>query len=244
MKNVNHCMLRAVQVTACALLGWTGCAGSTSNQDLAAPTQSTTSAAVPTANGTYDRSMDPGASNASGGTTAMPMTTPIATNAAILVDTTPPPEAPLTDGQIALIVSDVDRSEIDAGKLAQSHGQSAKVRQFGHQMVTAHSAVEAQLNTLVKAQSISPADSSISTQLKDQSQTTNQSLMGQSGTDFDRAYLAAQIQGHQDVLQLLDNKLIPQAQNPKLKADLEGIRTKVVGHIQMAKDARAALPSP
>jgi putative membrane protein len=243
MKNVNHCMLRAVQVSTCVWLGWAGCAGSTSNQDVAAPTQSTTSAAVPTANGTYDRSMDPGASNASGGTTEMHPTMPIATNAAILVDTTPP-EAPLTDGQIALIVSDVDRSEIDAGKLAQSHAQSAKVRQFGHQMVIMHSAVEAQLNTLVKAQGISPADSSISTQLKDQSQTTNQSLMGQSGSDFDRAYLAAQLQGHQDVLQLLDNKLIPQAQNPKLKADLEGIRTKVVGHIQMAKDAQAALPSP
>jgi putative membrane protein len=243
MKNVNHCMLRAVQVSACALLGWAGCAGSTSNQDVSAPTQSTTSAAVPTANGTYDRSMDPGASNASGGTTDMHPTSPIANNAATPVDTTPPPEAPLTDGQIALIISDVDRSEIDAGKLAQSHAGSTKVRQFAHHMVTAHSAVETQLNTIVKAQSIVPTDSAVSMKLKDQSQAMSQSLMGQSGADFDRAYLAAQLQGHQDVLDLLDNKIIPQAQNPKLKADLESFRTEVVRHIQMAKDAQASLPS-
>jgi hypothetical protein len=70
MKNAHRSILLALQVTASAVLGWGACAGS--NPDLAAaPTQSTTSAAVPTENGTYDRSRDPNASNLSGGTTEM-----------------------------------------------------------------------------------------------------------------------------------------------------------------------------
>jgi putative membrane protein len=142
-----------------------------------------------------------------------------------------------------MIVSDVNHSEIDAGKLAQSHAKNAKVKQFAQHMITGHSTVEGQLVALEKAENITPADSPVSTKLADQSRSTKQSLEGQSGGDFDRAYIATQLQGHQDVLDLIDTKLMPQAQDPKLRASLASIRTKVVAHIQMAKDAQAALPS-
>jgi hypothetical protein len=66
MKNTNRYSACA-QVTVCLLLAWPGCAAST-NAPIEAP-GGTTTAAVPTANGTYDRAKDPAASNAGVGTT-------------------------------------------------------------------------------------------------------------------------------------------------------------------------------
>jgi hypothetical protein len=71
------CML---QLASLALIGAAGCVGPTTSQP------------VPTVNGTYDRSRDPGASNASGGTTRMrePTPPPVITSAEVLG----PPAAP------------------------------------------------------------------------------------------------------------------------------------------------------
>jgi predicted outer membrane protein len=45
-----------------------------------------------------------------------------------------------------------------------------------------------------------------------------------SATEFDRSYIAAQISRQQEVLALLDEKLISQAQDPRLKAALVAAR--------------------
>lgn len=231
--------LRMSAIT-CLMVAWTGCAGSDTNATVAAP-ETTTTAAVPTVNGTYDRAKDPGASNAGVGTTEMhPQAPVIATPAA---PSPGPGEVSLTDGQIAQIASKVDLAEIDAGKLAISHAKSAKVRQFAQHMVSAHSAVETKLTAMLKTQNIATADSPVGDKLTSDTQSQKQTLMGQSGTDFDRTYMTAQLKDHQDVLDLMDTKLLPQAQNPELKTALQSTRAKVVEHIQMAKDILGSLPS-
>jgi len=54
------------------------------------------------------------------------------------------------------------------------------------------------------------------------------------GNVSDRIFVDAQVDEHQKVLELLNNKLIPQAQNQELKSMLEKVRTKVAGHLKMA----------
>ncbi len=156
----------------------------------------------------------------------------------------PPAEVALDDGQIAMIASDVDRAEIAAGKLAISHAKSARVRQFAQHMVSAHTVVEQKLTATMKAENMTPSDSTIGTKLMSDSQAEAQSLAGQSGSDFDRSYIAAQLKAHQDVLELMDGTLLPNVKDAKLKAALESARAKVVEHIAMAKDVQASLPSP
>jgi putative membrane protein len=226
MKNPNHWSACA-GLAACALLS--GCAASNDNTPVTAPT-ATTTAAYPVATVTETA---PTSLQSSESQLALPVP-PAAT---------PPADTPLTDGQIAGIASRIDLAEIDAGKLALSHARSPKAKQFAQHMVTGHTAVEAKFNGLLKAQNIATAESTICDKLTADTAEQKQSLMGQSGFDFDRSYLAAQLKDHQDVLDLFDNKLIPAAQNSQLKAALEQTRTKVVEHIQMAKDALAAIPA-
>jgi putative membrane protein len=234
MNSLNHGSAVMSAVT-CLLVVATGCAGSDTNATVAAPTETTsTTMPVPSANDTS------GASNAAVGATDMHPQAPV------VAPPTPPPtatDAALTDGQIAGIASRVDLAEIDAGKLALSHAKSAKVRQFAQHMVSAHGAVETKLTSMLKAQNIAPAESAVCDKLTSDTQSQKQTLIGQSGMEFDRTYVMAQLKDHQDVLDLMDSKLIPQARNPELKTALQATRAKVVEHIQMAKDLVASLPS-
>jgi putative membrane protein len=156
---------------------------------------------------------------------------------------TPAEDAHLTDGQIAGIASRIDHAEMDAGKLALAQGKSATVRQFAQHMISAHGGVESKLNALMKKQGISSEESTVCDKLTSDTAAQKQALMGQSGFDFDRSYLKAQLKDHQDVLQLFDSKLLVEVQNPELRAALQATREKVVAHIKMAEDALAALPA-
>jgi putative membrane protein len=154
-----------------------------------------------------------------------------------------PEDAHLTDGQIAGIASRIDLAEVDAGKLALAQGKSATVRQFAQHMISAHGSVESKLTALMKKQGISSEESAVCDTLTRDTAAQKQALMGQGGFDFDRAYLKAQLKDHRDVLQLFDTKLLPEVQNPELRAALQATREKVVMHIKMAEDALAALPA-
>jgi putative membrane protein len=147
----------------------------------------------------------------------------------------------LSDGQIVGIVGAVDAAEISAGKLALSHAAGAGARQFAEHMVTAHTEMDSKLMTVAGAQDITKAVSSLCEKIKGENDAEAQTLASLSGSSFDRKYIEAQLKGHRDVLDLLDSKLVPTAQNPALKAALQEARGKVVEHLRMAKEAQASL---
>jgi putative membrane protein len=62
-----------------------------------------------------------------------------------------------------------------------------------------------------------------------------------SGAAFDKAYLDNEIAYHQAVLDMLDQKLVPAAQNAELKDLLTSVRPAFVAHLDHAKETRAAL---
>ncbi|MGD0530481.1 MAG: DUF4142 domain-containing protein [Polyangiaceae bacterium] len=149
----------------------------------------------------------------------------------------------LTDGQIVGIVAAIDAAEIGAGKLAMSHATGAAARQFAEHMMSAHTSMDSSLMTVAHEQDITVARSALCEKLKSDNQAEAQTLASLPNGDFDRKYLTAQLKGHEDVLGLLDDKLIPMAENAKLKAALEDARGKVVEHIRMAKEALASVGS-
>ena len=66
-------------------------------------------------------------------------------------------------------------------------------------------------------------------------------LGGQTGAGFDRAYIDHEVRYHQQVLDALDNTLIPGAQNAELKALLQQVRPNVAAHLERAKSIQTSL---
>jgi putative membrane protein len=149
--------------------------------------------------------------------------------------------ASLSDGQIVAVIQTADQGEIAQAREAIRKGKNARVKQFAQHMVTDHSAAETKLATLDSSAGITPQENSVTAQLKSGGDQIMGNLKSASGSDFDKAYIDAQVSEHTQVLSLLDERLIPHAQNADLTKTLQAIRTKVAGHLKMAQDIQSAL---
>jgi len=146
-----------------------------------------------------------------------------------------------TDPQIAAIVVTANQVDIDAGKLAESKGQSKEVKQFGQQMVTDHTGVNKSATELVTRLKVKPEENETSNSLKKGGEENLANLRKLSGADFDRAYIEHEIAYHQTVLDAMDKTLVPNAQNAELKALLVKVRPAFVAHLEHAKQIQSTL---
>jgi putative membrane protein len=155
---------------------------------------------------------------------------------------TTPPET-LTDDQIAKITETVDAGEVEQGRIAQKKAKNARVKKFASHMVTQHTKSKKQNATLVKKAQITPADSTTAQTLSEKSSQTLATLESTESPDFDKKYIDAQIEQHENVVLLLDSKLIPNASNADLKARLEETKKLVETHLTEAKEIQQSLAS-
>ena len=131
--------------------------------------------------------------------------------------------------------------DIDAGRLAESKGASKEVKDFGKQMVTDHTGVNQQAAALVKKLNVTPEDNPTSQSLKTGGAENVKKLEALKGADFDKAYIAHEVAYHQQVLEAIDNTLVPNAKNAELKGLIVKVRPAFVGHLEHAKQIQSKL---
>ena len=141
----------------------------------------------------------------------------------------------VTDAQIAAIVVTANQVDIDAGKVAASQTTNPEVRTFAELMVTDHTGVNNAAAALVAKLKVTPQDNPISQSLKSGGEKHLARLKTLQGTAFDKAYVDHEVTYHQQVIDALDNTLIPGATNAELKALLIKVRPAFVAHLEHAK---------
>ena len=132
-------------------------------------------------------------------------------------------------------------AEVQMATLAQTNARSPRVKSFANEMIKDHGAAYKQQNEILKKASLTASDNPVAQQITSDGKQVLSTLSGATGADFDRQYMDAQVKQHQQVLDSLDNKLIPGAKNAELKAHLQTIRTKVAHHLKMAQDIQGSL---
>jgi putative membrane protein len=147
----------------------------------------------------------------------------------------------MTDGNIVAVVKTANDADIDNGNAAKGITKNSKVRAFAEQMVTDHTSVNKQIDDLKGRLNINPEDNDASRNFKTMADAQRDSLKKLKGAEFDRAYIDAEIAVHQQVLDMLDNTLIPSAQNADLKTLLQNARPTISAHLDHAKQVQAGL---
>lgn len=145
------------------------------------------------------------------------------------------------DAQIAAIVVTANQVDIDAGKLAASVSHNADVKSFAERMVTDHTGVNKSAVDLVTKLKVTPEDNPTAQSLKAGGDQNLRNLRGLKRVAFDKAYVIHEVAYHQQVLDALDQVLIPNAQNPELKALLVKVRPAFVAHLEHAKKIESSL---
>jgi putative membrane protein len=128
-----------------------------------------------------------------------------------------------------------DMYEIEAGKIATQKGQSDAVKQFGQQMVDAHTKTTEELTGIVQQKNI---EADLPTKLDSKHQKLIDDLNSASARDFDQAYAKQQVDGHEEALDLFK-----QYADRGIDADLKQFAQKTLPIIEHHLDAAKTLPA-
>jgi putative membrane protein len=121
-------------------------------------------------------------------------------------------------------------AEVEMGKLASGKASSPDVKKFAEQMVSDHTKANEELDRIASGKSLKTPRT-----LDPEHKTEFDTLATKTGADFDRAYVKAQVVGHDKMQQLLSNEA-KTGTDSELKAFAEKTLPTVRQHYQMAKD--------
>ena len=147
----------------------------------------------------------------------------------------------LDDAEIAGVVMAVNQAEVSAGNLAYSVSLNRDVKMFGRDVAEEHERSSSRFGDWAVRQGITPKTGQISDELKGEEESFLEKLKMQSGILFDLDYINHEVESHQHMLDLLDNKLIPGAQSGELRRMLREMRRSLADHHERARLIKVSL---
>lgn len=148
----------------------------------------------------------------------------------------------LSAGNIAAVLAAANMDEVQTSQLALQRASDAKVKAYAERMVSEHQSLHQNMETLLRKKQVEPEDNATSQQMKATLARTVMELASRSGPEFDKAYVAHQVQAHQTTLQAIDRQLVPSATDAELKAMLrDQVRPRVAKHLSEAQQLQSAL---
>jgi putative membrane protein len=145
-----------------------------------------------------------------------------------------------TDGQIAAVLHSIDSGDIQEAQLAGTKAASAEVKQFARSGVTQQKSFDDKATSTLKKSNISSSENAVSQRLSSDAQSQQSMLQGESGRDFDRDYIDAQVKNESLALDLLD-KMTLKATDAQLRSMLQDLRPKVEARMKDAQRIQATL---
>ena len=141
----------------------------------------------------------------------------------------------LNDAQIASVIVDANLVDIKVGKLAQFKSKDPEVQFFAQRMVTDHGVANESATELTTRLKLAPQDNPISQGLKADGKKNMEKLKPLRGAAFDKAYIDHEVVYHEQVLGVIDNTLIPNTREERLKHLLAKVRPAFFSHLEHAR---------
>lgn len=139
------------------------------------------------------------------------------------------------DADFAVKIADASMLEVELGKLALTNASSPKVKEYAQMMIDDHTKAAAELTEAAKKKNIS-----LPAAMSDKCQKQYNDLSQKKGKDFDKEYMSAMVDGHEDVL----DEMKKEAEKGK-DGDLRAWATAKVDvinhHLEVAKSTKDML---
>lgn len=155
--------------------------------------------------------------------------------------TMPSSDEPLTDAQVVAVLVSVHEAEVHAAEIATRRGVSQLVLGYAARMQHEHRAAWDRLTALATQRGYALEGSALSQHLTGHAAGVATQLEGVDQDDFDAAYLEAQVQGHQRVRSVIDDRLMPRVTDADLRVEVSAQRVALVLHEEHAEGARRQL---
>jgi putative membrane protein len=156
-------------------------------------------------------------------------------------DLAAPAEAQLTDGNIVSLLSDAHQAEINLARAAQLQARSREVKEFAARMAREHSEMHSELQSLATRKNIALQSPLGDVRSHEAVATRVDSVLRASGTQFDAAYMNAQVASHRQTLEDL-NRLGSAARDTDLRVLIRRTIPRTQLHLDRAIDLGRELP--
>ena len=138
---------------------------------------------------------------------------------------------PLNDAESGAIAHALNDGEIELARIAVANATNPAVRDFAQMIITDHT----NANAMLEREGYAAAPNSAVNALDAQVNHMRTMLQSSSGPQFDRTYIAGQIDMHQNALAMVGRNLQPSAQDRDLRTILTNMRSSVDMHLARAK---------
>ena len=146
----------------------------------------------------------------------------------------------LDDATIVAIFDATNTADVETGDLAAKQASDKDVRALGAQFARDHRAVRQQGRDLAKKLGVTPTPPA-NDKSAEQSAAVMKDLKARHGSDFDKAYLAHEVEFHEQVIDALNSTLVPAIQNAQLKDLVQKVVPAFQAHLAMAKNLQQKL---
>lgn len=150
---------------------------------------------------------------------------------------TAPAPAPIANSDRGFIVDALQdgMAEVKTGQLAQQRGTNDQVKQFGARMVQDHGKAGDELRRIGESKGVKlPTEPSIT------QRNEGDKLAKLNGADFDKAYTAAMVKGHEDAVKSFTREST-EAKDPDVKAFATRTLPTLQEHLKLAQAAQRAV---
>jgi putative membrane protein len=147
----------------------------------------------------------------------------------------------VSDNRIAGIVLIANNIDISYAQLAPSRAMSPDVQTFARHLTADHASMNATLNDILSRMDMLARDDSIGLAMRDGSRERRAQLEAIKGSLFDRGYVATEVQYHREMLDLIDNLLLPSASSTELRQYLAWLRPTERAHLAAAEQLLTTL---
>lgn len=145
------------------------------------------------------------------------------------------------NSEAAAIVRTINQGEIDEANAVLSRLTSEPAKNLARLMLDEHTAAQKELTGILSSSGIALQENEKVRNLRKDSQDNLRELNEVAAKDLDMKYIDLQIEEHDEVLEMLDDKLIDTTNDPALSKFLRDQRGKIAGHLEHAKQAKEDL---
>lgn len=139
------------------------------------------------------------------------------------------------DADFAVKIADASMLEVELAKLALANASSPKVKEYAKMMIDDHTKAAAELTEAAKKKNIS-----LPAAMSDKCQKKYNDLSSKKGNDFDKEYMSAMVDGHQEVLDEM-KKEAEKGKDGDLRAWAAGKVDVINHHLEVAKSTKDML---
>lgn len=173
------------------------------------------------------------------------------TAAAAMTPAPPGTMGPMTitggNDEVVMVMATIDQAEVEAGQLAQETAQDAQVKRFARTLVTEHSRSMRKLGDVARAAGMpgtggagATTQSNVVNRLQAMHAQTMTQLRSADGAAFDSAFVTAQVQAHQQALDLLQQAR-SQATHAQLQQHVSESIAGIETHLERARQLQQNL---